>query len=227
MGPEATVDFMKRVIMATNAEDDADHIRMIVDNNPQVPSRIKAIVEGTGESPASHLAEMAQSLVSHGADFLVMPCNTAHYYHNEISAAVNVPVMNMINLTVEAIMKENPGIRIVGLLASDAVLNTKLYHKSFEAEDVKLIHPAPERQQNLMKSIGQIKKGKYGTYEQKVLQSAAASLEKRGAEALIIGCTELSVIWNDSAGKTIAFDSSQVLAEATVKAAKHWDANVA
>ena len=225
MGPEATVDFMKRVIEATNAEDDSDHIRMIVDNNPQVPSRIKAIVEGTGESPASHLVEMAQSLVSHGADFLVMPCNTAHYYYNEISASVNVPVMNMINLTVEAIMKENPRNRMVGLLASDAVLKTKLYHKSFEAEDVKLIQPAPERQQNLMKSIRQIKKGKYGKYEQEALQSASADLEKSGAEALIIGCTELSVIWNDSAGKTIAFDSSQVLAEATVKAAKHSDAN--
>ena len=225
MGPEATVDFMKRVIEATNAEDDADHIRMIVDNNPQVPSRIKAIVEGTGESPASHLVEMAQNLEYHGVDFLVMPCNTAHYYYNEISASVTVPVMNMINLTVEAIMKENPGIRIVGLLASDAVLKTKLYHKSFEAEDVKLIQPAPERQQNLMKSIRQIKKGKYGKYEQEALQSASADLEKSGAETLIIGCTELSVIWNDSAGKTIAFDSSQVLAEATVKAAKHSDAN--
>ena len=227
MGPEATLDFMKRVIMGTNAEDDADHIRMIVDNNPQVPSRIKAIVEGTGESPASHLVEMAQSLVSHGADFLVMPCNTAHYYYNEISASVNVPVMNMINLTVEAIMKENPEIGVVGLLTSDAVLKTKLYHKSFEAENVRLIHPAPEQQQNLMKSIRRIKKGKHGTYEQEVLQSAAAGLEERGAEALIVGCTELSVIWNDSTGKTIAFDSSQVLAEATVKAAKHINANVA
>src|SRR5579872_2815690 len=80
MGPEATVDLMRRVIAATPARSDADHIHMIVDNNPKVPSRIAAIIETTGPDPAPELIRMAQSLERAGADALAMPCNTAHAY---------------------------------------------------------------------------------------------------------------------------------------------------
>src|ERR1700723_4357749 len=80
MGPEATVDLMRRVIAATPARDDADHIHLLVDNNPKVPSRIAALIDGTGCDPAPALCEMAKGLEAQGADFLVIPCNTAHYY---------------------------------------------------------------------------------------------------------------------------------------------------
>src|SRR5690606_12563971 len=88
MGPEARVDLMRRIINATPVEDDADHIRMLVDNNPKVPARIKAISDGTGESPAPCLIEMAQGLERQGADFLVIPCNTAHHYYEEVASSV-------------------------------------------------------------------------------------------------------------------------------------------
>jgi aspartate racemase len=84
MGPEATVDLMLRVINATPARDDQDHIRMLVDNNPKVPSRINALVDGSGESPAPALISMARGLASLGADFLAVPCNTAHHYLREV-----------------------------------------------------------------------------------------------------------------------------------------------
>ncbi len=80
LGPEATVDLMRRVIQATPASDDQDHIRMIVDCNPKVPSRMKAILEGTGEDPAPYLVIMAKDLAAWGADFLAIACNTAHLY---------------------------------------------------------------------------------------------------------------------------------------------------
>jgi len=223
LGPEATVDFMKRVIAATPALDDADHIRMIVDSNPKVPSRIKAIVDETGESPAPALMEMARNLESYGADVLVIPCNAAHYYYDDISAVVKIPVLDMIGLTVDAIIRENPGIGSTGLLATDAVIKTTLYLKRFEQKGIALIVPVPERQERLMKSIRQIKTGAYGVDEKEALQSAAARLVERKAEALVIGCTELSIIWDPRDSGVSAFDSSQVLAEATVKTAKHLD----
>ncbi|MFW6037888.1 MAG: aspartate/glutamate racemase family protein, partial [Desulfonatronovibrio sp.] len=102
MGPEATVDLMNRVIKATPAKDDEDHIRMVVDNNPKVPSRIKALIQGDGSSPGPCLREMARKLESWGVDFLAMPCNTAHFYHQEIQEAVSIPVLDMISLAVEA-----------------------------------------------------------------------------------------------------------------------------
>ena len=100
MGPDATVDLMRRVIEATPADDDADHIRMIVDNNPKIPSRMKALIDGTGEDPAPVLAAMARGFETAGADVLVIPCNTAHHYLPAIRAAVRVPVVDMIALSV-------------------------------------------------------------------------------------------------------------------------------
>ena len=96
MGPEATVDLMQRIIRLTPALDDADHIRCIVDNNPKVPSRIKAIIEGDGEDPGPCMADMGRRLESWGADFLVIACNTAHYYYGAVQKAVNIPVINLI-----------------------------------------------------------------------------------------------------------------------------------
>jgi len=94
MGPEATVDLMLRVIKATPATDDQDHIHMLVDNNPKVPSRIKARLHGSGESPAPVLVSMARRLADWGADFLAIPCNTVHHYLREVQKAVDIPVLD-------------------------------------------------------------------------------------------------------------------------------------
>src|SRR3989304_4023725 len=132
MGPEATVDLMARVIRATPAQDDADHIRMIVDNDPGVPSRIKALLDGTGESPGPYLVAMARRLESWGADVLAMPCNTAHYYHGEIRAAVAIPVLHMIDLTAATVAQQRPGQNHVGILAATAVIRTGLDATAFD-----------------------------------------------------------------------------------------------
>ena len=220
MGPEATVDLMMRVIRATPAEDDIDHIRMLVDNNPQVPSRIKAIIEGTGESPAPCMAQMARNLAASGADFLVIPCNTAHYYYDEVCRAVDIPVMNMIDVTVETVLNENASIRTVGLLASKAVLLTGIYTKPFKGKGVDVIYPCPEVQELLMASVRKIKTGKYDIGDREVLQSAAEELVGKRAEALIIACTELSIICEGLDAGVKVYDSSQVLAESIVRMAK-------
>jgi aspartate racemase len=220
MGPEATVDLMWRVIQATPAKDDIDHIRMIVDNNPKVPSRIKAIVEGSGESPEPLLAEMARKLEAYGADFLVIPCNTAHYYYDEVSSAVSIPVLNMIDLAVETVMQENPSIRTVALLASTAVLQIGLYIKQFQREGIDVIYPQAALQDQVMDSIRTIKTGHYGTKERDALRSAAHDMIEREAEALIIACTELSLIADALAPDVKLYDSAQTLAEAIVRMAK-------
>jgi aspartate racemase len=220
MGPEATVDLMMRVIRATPAEDDMDHIRMFVDNNPKVPSRIKAIIEGTGESPAPAMAEMARNLAALGADFLVIPCNTAHYYYDEVSSAVDIPVMNMIDITVQTVFHENASIVTAGILASKAVLMKGLYRKSFKRQGVDVIYPSSEVQESLMSTVRTIKTGNYDTGDRNVLQSAAKQLVRKGAEALIVGCTELSVISDGIDAGVKVYDSSQLLAENIVREAK-------
>ena len=220
MGPEATVDLMRRVLRATPAKDDVDHIRMVVDNNPKVPSRMRAIVEGTGEDPAATMAEMARKLAEWGVDFLAIPCNTAHYYYDQVTSAVNIPVLNMIELTAKTVIAESSGIRTVGLLASTAVLLTQLYDKRFQAKAVDVIHPSSKLQDRLMAAIRKVKTGRYGQDVRDTLRSAANELVDRRAEVLIIACTELSVIADAVDVDVKLYDSSQVLAETIVRMAK-------
>jgi aspartate racemase len=220
MGPEATVDLMARVIKATPASDDIDHIRMVVDNNPKVPSRIKALIEKTGESPLPCLQEMACKLTDWGVDFLAMPCNTAHIYHPGVQEAVNIPVLDMIELTTGRLIAENPGMRTVGLLASTAVLNLGLYEKRLAEKRVELISPVAANQELVMVAIRKIKTSNYGREIMDDIQAAADDMVDRGAEALIVACTELSIISTSLQLPHPCYDASQVLAEAIVKFAQ-------
>jgi len=220
MGPEATVDLMQRVIRATPAQDDINHIRMIVDNNPKVPSRIKALIEGTGKSPSPILVEMGRKLEAYGADFLVIPCNTAHYYLNDIRSAVSIPVIDMIELTVDAVLRENPALKTTGLLASQAVLQTGLFMKRFGERGVDLIYPQDKLQEKLLTAIRTIKTGRYGTREKSILRSAAADMIERAADTLIVACTELSLITDALDPGLKVYDSAQILAETVVRIAK-------
>src|ERR1700744_4565014 len=128
MGPEATVEFLRRIVAATPADDDADPIHVLVDNNPKIPSRLAAIVEGTGEDPLPTLIGMAKGLEKQGAALLAMPCNTAHYYRPRIAEAVSIPVLDMVALSAAAV----PGKR-VGMLASPAVRKVGLYEERLRA----------------------------------------------------------------------------------------------
>lgn len=220
MGPEATVDLMARIIKATPALDDVDHIRMVVDNNPKVPSRIKALLEGEGESPVLCLQNMARKLAAWGVDFLAMPCNTAHYYHSDIQKVVPIRLLDMIGIAVEATVAQNPGIQAVGLLASTVVINLKLYERAFSERHVRLVTPPSQVQDGLMAVIRKIKTGRYGSEVGQVLQAAAEQLIKDGAGALLVACTELSIISGNIRTACPTLDAAQVLAEAIVREAR-------
>jgi len=220
MGPEATVDLMRRVIRATPAREDEDHVHMLVDNNPHVPSRIRAIIDKTGESPVPCLREMARRLETAGADFLAIPCNTAHVYYDEIASAVSIPVLHMIRLTAQSVLADCPGIRRVGALASDAVLNTALYEDCFRETGVSVLYPAQEVQERIMGAIRAVKAGSLGPVEKAVLREAAQDLLGQGAEALVVACTELSMISDTLTGVEPVYDAAQILAEAIVGAAR-------
>ncbi|WP_116474369.1 cysteate racemase [Zobellella maritima] len=216
MGPEATVDLMRRVIAATPAKDDADHIHMLVDNNPKVPSRIKALIEGTGESPGPFMADMARGLERAGVDFLVIPCNTAHMYYPDVVAAVDIPVVNILDVTVQQVKRCQPGIRKVGMLASTAVENIRLYHDKFDDEGIETLFPSPDHQANVMSLI---KRVKAKTHDAEILaryNEAAEDMKAMGAECIILACTELSVISDKLTIDLPIYDASQLLAEEIV-----------
>ncbi|NGN96301.1 amino acid racemase [Grimontia sp. S25] len=216
MGPEATVDLMYRVIAVTPANDDADHIRMLVDNDPKVPSRIKALIEGTGESPGPYMAKMAQGLERGGADFLVIPCNTAHRFYSDVESAVSVPVLNLLELAAAKIHQSYPEIERVGLLASTAVQLTNLYATAMGKQGIKPIFPDDDFQQNVMTLIKAVKAKNQTEHMIAQFNEAAENLEDQGAGCLLIACTELSVIADSLKSHLPIFDAAQILADEIV-----------
>ncbi len=212
MGPQATILLMQKVLDATPASDDADHLPLIVDQNPQVPSRIRRLIEGTGEDPAPVLADMARRLVAAGAEALAMPCNTAHHYAADIRAAVTVPFIDMVDLsTRHAARLVGPGGR-VGILASPAVRRIGLFDAPLARSGVQPLYPADE--DALLLAIRRIKAAGPGPEAASALRSASDALLQRGAKVQMIACTEFSLLADAVADGVTAFDTLDVLVAA-------------
>jgi aspartate racemase len=210
MGPEATVDLMRRVIAKTPANDDQDHIHLIVESNPKIPSRIAHLIDGTGTDPTPELTRIALNLQRAGADALAIPCNTAHAYAHSIRRAISIPLLDMVDLTVDQIASSRRLAR-VGLLASSAAIATELYAKAFANHGIEVVHP--KQQIEVMALIKGVKRGETGSAAQAKLGRLALDLAN-GADVLLIGCSELSVI---SAGIAVPHvDSLDVQAQAIV-----------
>lgn len=191
MGPAATADFFAKLIAATNAERDQDHLRILIDNNPRIPNRNDAIA-GRGPSPGPQLAEAAHGLERAGADFLVIACNTAHAFQSEIEAAVSIPLLSMIDATVDAAM-DNGGERF-GVLAADGCRRARLYERAFEARGVQALSLDIDAQVEFMKLIFRVKAGNTGEDVRRRMEAMALSLNARGAQAIVAACTEVPLV---------------------------------
>ena len=220
MGPEATVDLMRRIIRNTPAQDDIDHVRCIVDNNPKVPSRIKALIEGTGENPGPAMAEMARKLELWGADFLCIACNTAHAYFPYVRDAVSIPVLNMISLTSDVAIRAAATPSRIGILASPAVRTTRLYADALRSRGVEAVYPDADQEQALLRVIKEIKKGNTGAETKRGLAAVVDSLQGKGVQAAIAACTELGIVMEQEHYGIRMVDASEVLARAVVENAK-------
>jgi len=215
MGPAATVEFMRRVIQATPAEDDADHVHLIVDNNPDIPSRIRALLGSDGDDPAPVLAQMARRLEAAGADALVIPCNTAHHYLDSVVAAVEIPVVDLISLTLDHIQRHQPGIEVIGLLASTAALETGLYAHPCEARGLKT--RSPVNQDALFSLIRSLKADSAARLLPPELEAAIVDLADGDAECLVLACTELCLLAQQLNAPLPIHDTLQILAEEVVR----------
>jgi len=212
MGPEATVELMRRVIAATPAEDDADHIHMLVDNNTKVPSRIAALFENNGVSPGPELARMAQQLATMGATALAMPCNTAHVYLPEIRAAAgNVPVLDMVTLTASQIGHTLLDKRRVGVLASAAVKQIGLYDGALAKVAIEAVYAS--NQTRIMEIIRRVKRGDSGTAVRRQFADICEQLLANECDLVLIACTEFSVIADALPSEIPSLDALDVLVE--------------
>jgi aspartate racemase len=215
MGPAATVDFMSKVIALTPAAKDQDHIRMLVDNNPGVPDRQVALT-GDGEDPGPVLVAMAKGLEKGGADFLVMPCNTAHAWADAIRDAVTIPLVSIIDETVAACADYET----VGLLSTAGCLRSNVYQAGFEAAGKQLVLPSDDEVAEIMELVFRVKAGDLDDEVCERMASIANSLADRGANVVVAACTEIPLVLRESLVRVPVVNSTDVLAATTVARAR-------
>jgi aspartate racemase len=215
MGPEATVDFYREIIRLTPAQKDQDHIPVLIYSNPRVPERTQAILHG-GEDPTPYLIEAARILERGGAGILAMPCNTAHYFLPRVRPAVKIPILDMIEETFLRTRTEIRDIKAVGLLATMGTIESGVYRNVFARHGVSILTPAVADQDRIQQAIRQIKSDTYDRERQDTFESIGGMLIKAGAQAVILGCTEIPLAFNVARVNYPVINATRVLAQAAV-----------
>lgn len=224
MGPAATADFHHKVVRATPADCDQDHLPLLIRSVPQIPDRSASILTGS-PSPEPALIEQARALRAGGAAVIVIPCNTAHLWHGAVQAAVDVPVLHIADAVLtalDALRMDRGGSSAdcwpVGLLATRATVQCGLYPRRAEALGAHATHwivPATQAQDRYVDAgIRAVKAGDLAQGRH-LLRQAARALQDLGAQALVLACTEIPLVLGDLPVPTI--DATQSLAEATVR----------
>ena len=189
MGPLATADLFQKITLLTEAETDRDHIRVYIDSNANIPDRTAAILSN-GPDPVPEMASALRNLEACGADCVIMPCNTAHNFYDAVASSVSIPVLHMIAITRDAL--KSRGVKCAGLLATDGTVQTGIYQRTFEGSGVELLTPDNTEDQSAVMDIiyNGVKAGNL-THDATAFRTACEHLLARGAEVLILGCTEL------------------------------------
>ena len=220
MGPLATADFLNKVIEETDAAEDEDHVPLLISCDPRIPRRPAAILGG-GESPLPRLREIRNRLLTAGATALVMPCNTAHYWYDALTAECPVPFLSIVETgCAEALRLAGAGASI-GVLGTRATLATGLFDRELARRGLVALTPTDdELERALLPAIAAVKAGRL----QQAARLASESLDAiaaRGADHILLACTELPLA-AAAAGRctsAILIDTNRVLARATVA---HW-----
>lgn len=211
MGPQATVDFLQKIVVATPASVDQEHLPMLVHFHPQIPDRTQAIM-GTGPSPLPALIGAARALEAAGAEFIAIPCNTAHVWFSEIAAALNVPVFHIADTSVDSVKAH--GLKRPGLLATKGTLASGIYNKRHQGLAWVLPEPC-ELEDWVMPAIRAIKANRLEVARELLLQ-AGRRLIKRGADGLVLGCTEIPVVIKKRDFDVPVIDSTYALAKSCI-----------
>jgi len=214
MGPAATLDLFNKILKATPAKRDQDHVHIIIDNFPQIPDRT-AFLLGKGANPLPYILKSVRTLEKAGVDVLCMPCNTAHYFVEDIRKATPLPFISIIESTLNEIRSRFKNSKNIGLLATDGTIIGRVYHNIFEVEGDKIIAPLEEKQHEVMKIVYSIKAGKMEENVQ-TFEEIIEHMKFLGSELVILGCTELPILLKYFKPSLPVIDATSCLAKEIV-----------
>ncbi len=196
MGPEATAFMFNLFIKEAKTEKDQDHPKIIIFSNPEIPPRTDAIFK-QGENPVPYLIKGISLLQNAGADIIVMPCVTAHYFIKDVMKEEDFRFISLLDEAVKWAKTHIPGIQKAGLLSSSGTIKSGIFHSAFEEKGIRLITPDENEQKIVMDAIfGKkgIKAGYKSGISRESIVRAAIALINKGAEAVIAGCTEIPLV---------------------------------
>ncbi|AZR73915.1 hypothetical protein BBF96_11245 [Anoxybacter fermentans] len=211
MGPQATVDLMQWIIKLSKVEREADYPRVLVDNNPAIPDRTEAILYG-GENPVPVLRSMLKGLVEAGAEIIGMPCNTVHYFIDEIREGFEVEIVDMLAETAAEVRQRK--FQTVGLLGTTGTLKTGIYEKYLT--DVEVVLPTSEEMELLMEMIYSVKRGEIVPQE-RLNHIITKMNQRKKLDGVILGCTELPLIAKDQSLEPVLINPTAILAQKLVE----------
>jgi aspartate racemase len=216
MGPAATADLYSEIIRLTPALVDQDHLRVLIYSNPKIPDRTHAILHG-GEDPVPELVASARLLERAGAGILAIPCNNAHCFLPQIQQAVAIPILNMIEETCRILRSCEPRVSKAGLLAASGTVDSRIYENIFALGDIQVLVPTRDEQVRIHAAIQDVKRGSREPAVAEVFHSAGAALMARGAESVVLGCTEIPLVFDPARAGYAALNPTRALAAAAVE----------
>ena len=215
LGPMATAYLLQLIIEMTDAKTDQEHLDVIVFDRPNVPDRTAHILDHRKPSPLPSMTATAQTLERLGAGCLCAPCVTSHYFYRELSGAVSVPFLNMVEETAKEL--NSAGKKRPGILATTGTVSTGLFQRAFEAQGLSAVLPDQRGQELVMSLIyDDIKAGKPADPEK--FRQVSEMLHRDGCDCIVLGCTELSLIKKAAGLGTEYLDALEVLSKRAVEA---------
>lgn len=214
MGPLATYDLAGKILNNTDAACDQDNIPVLIDCNTRIADRTEAILRG-GADPRPEMKKSAKRLETAGADVLIMACNTAHYFYDSVREDISIPVLHMPRETARHLIYM--GVKKAGVLATDGTCQSGVYGRALEEVGITPVYPSAEKQKIIMSLIYDYVKAGILDFSDLDIGSVISEMQTKGAEVLILGCTELPMAF-DILGETAlpAVDPTEVLARAAV-----------
>ncbi|MFE2109853.1 aspartate/glutamate racemase family protein [Kitasatospora sp. NPDC059463] len=217
MGPRATADFYRRLVERTPAATDQEHLPVLMWADPRVPDRTAALL-GEGPSPVPAMVAGARWLRRAGAGCIAVPCNTAHAYLDQLSRAVGVEVLDMVEAAMAAAVRMAPGVRRVGVLATRGTRAAGLYERAGERLGVDVVQvPAPVQRECVDVAIRAVKAGTGLAEAEQRIARAAAALGEQGVQAVVAACTEIPLVGGAAARLLPLLDSTDALVDVVLE----------
>ena len=217
MGPLATVDFFNKVLLATPAKGDADHVPLLIQSDPRIPPRPEAILN-SGRSPLPELLAARDRLIALGATALAMPCNTAHFWYADLVRGCSVPFISIVSASIAELGKlAAPGARI-GIIATRATLAAKIFDAPLQRAGYTALLPGDDMLDTLvLPGIERVKSGQ-AVQGGQLIEQAVQALMSHGASAVLLACTETPLALDaiHSPERAQCVDTTAALARACV-----------